>query len=450
MVLMYNTFKSRVLEIWGHSGFQKYFRNTGWLFGEKILRMFAGLFVGVWVARYLGPEQFGLFNYAISFAGLFTVISSFGLDTILVRELVKHKEKRDPLLGTVFVLKIIGALTSLIILALAVFFTGNTSFENILIFIVASAVIFQSFNVVDLYFQSKVLSKYVVYANVISLLITSVIKVFLILTNSSLIYFAIVILVDSLVLMFGYIYFYKKQGLKFFKWNFDKVVAEGLLKDSWPFIISGMAIMIYVKIDQVMIKNMLGDGAVGQYAAAVRLSEAWYFIPMIIASSLLPAIINAKKVSEKLYYERLQKFYDFMVLISITIAISMTFLSNWIVKLLYGVQYMAAGNVLMIHIWAGIFVFLGVANGRWMLIENLQKFSIINTVVGAIINILLNYILIKSYGIQGSAWATVISYAFSGYLMLLVFKKTRINFINLSKSLFFITAFKRIKLWNAN
>jgi O-antigen/teichoic acid export membrane protein len=290
-----------------------------------------------------------------------------------------------------------------------------------------------------MYFQSKVMSKYVVYANIIMLFISSLVKITLILNEAPLIAFAWVILFDSFVLAMGFSYFFlKKSEFNFRRLIFKKETAISLLKDSWPLILSGIVISIYMKIDQVMIQSMLGSEAVGQYAAAVRLSEAWYFIPMVIASSLFPAIINAKKISEELYYARLQKLYDLMVWMAIAIAIPMTFLSDWIVELLYGVEYSEAGSVLMIHIWAGVFVFLGVASSKWLLTENLQIFSTINTTIGAIVNIILNYIFIENYGIEGSAWATLISHFVAAYLSLLFWNKTRINFINLSKSLFFI------------
>jgi len=445
----------RLKALKSHQGFMKYFKNTSWLFGEKILRMVVGLFVGIWVARYLGPEQFGLFSYALSFVGLFTVMATLGLDGIVVRELVKDESRRDELIGTAFWLKILGALGVLIVLAIAVNFTSNDSYTNSLVFVIASATIFQSFNVVDMYFQSKVLSKYIVYANVISLFISSIVKITLILNEAPLIAFAWVILFDSFILASGFIYFYLKnrrhneQPNRYsvfdtessFAWKFNKSTAFSLLKDSWPLILSGIVISIYMKIDQVMIKEMMNAEAVGQYAAAVRLSEAWYFIPMVIASSLFPAIINAKKQSEELYYARLQKLYSLMVWLAIAIALPMTFLSDWVVHFLYGEQYNQAGSVLMIHIWAGIFVFLGVASGKWLLSENLQIFSTVNTSIGAIVNIWLNYILIPKIGVSGAAWATLISYFVAAYLCLLFFKKTRINFANLSKSLFFIRIF---------
>ena len=191
-----------------HQGFMKYFKNTSWLFAEKILRMVVGLFIGVWVARYLGPEEFGLFSYAQSFVGLFTAIATLGLDGIVIRELVKDESRRDELLGTAFYLKLVGAFLVLMLLAITVTFTSNDATTNSIIFIIASATIFQSFNVVDIYFQSRVMSKFVVYTNVISLFLSSLIKIVLILNEAPLMAFAWVVLFDSFILALGFVYFF--------------------------------------------------------------------------------------------------------------------------------------------------------------------------------------------------------------------------------------------------
>ncbi len=416
----------------------RYFKNTSWLFAEKILRMAVGLFVGVWVARYLGPEQYGILSYAAAFVGLFIAIAKLGLDSIVVRELVNNENGAYDILGTAFWLRFFGALVLLFMLFIAVHFTSNDLNTNKIIFILAGATIFQSFNVVDLFFQSRVMSRYAVFANVIALFISSLIKIALILIEAPLIAFAWAALFDSFILGCGYIYFFLKySNLHIKKFSFKKSTAFNLLYDSWPLIISGLVVALYMKIDQVMIKEMLGSEAVGQYAAAVRLSEAWYFIPMAICASLFPAIINAKKVSEELYYERLQKLYNLMVWIAAAIALPMTFLSDWIVKLLYGGQYNEAGGVLMIHIWAGIFVFLGVASGRWFVSENLQKYTFYRTVSGAIINIVLNLSLIPKYGVQGAAVATLISQGMATYLFDFFNLKTKHVFYMKTKALLF-------------
>ena len=418
-------------------GFKRYFANTSWLMGHRVLSMVVALFVGVYVARYLGPERFGLLSYAGSFVGLFTALATLGLDGIMVRELVKGPERRDELLGTAFWLKAGGAIMMWIGIAAAIPFTHNDTQTNILIIIIAFGAIFQAFNVIDFNYQAEVKSKFVVYAHLVQLVVSSITKLIFVWISAPLVWFAWVFLFDAVVLAVGLTAMYLKNTGKIWYWKWRWETAKELLRDSWPLILSGMVISIYMKIDQVMIKEMLGAEQVGHYAAAVRLSEAWYFVPMAITSSVFPAIINAKKQSKEVYYQRLQKLYDLMVWLAVAIALPTTFLAPWVIRVLYGDVFLPAAGVLSIHIWAGVFVFLGVASGKWLLTENLQIFSTINTSIGAIVNIVLNYILIKNMGINGAAISTLISYFIAAYLCLSFFDKTRINFINLTKSLFF-------------
>ncbi|UTW00180.1 flippase [Marinomonas rhizomae] len=419
--------KNKIVNLIGHKGFQRYAANASWLIAEKLLRMTVGLFVSIWVARYLGPEQFGLFSYAQSFTFLFAAIATLGLDSIVIRELVKDDRRLNTLMGTAFFLKLGGAFLLLPFLYIAVGFTNNNDPTNHLIFIIASSTIFQSFNVIDFYCQSKVLSKYVAWSNGFLLFVSSGLKVFFILNEAPLVCFAYVILFDSVVLSLGLIYFYvRRMHLSITHWHFDYYVALELLKDSWPLILSSIVVSIYMKIDQVMIKEMMSAEAVGQYAAAVRLSEVWYFIPMTIAGSLFPAIVNAKNISNEFYTLRLQRLYTLMVWLGIAIALPVTFLSQWIITLLYGEVYQQASQVLMVHIWAGVFVFLGTA-GAYFTIEKLTKIFFYKSLVGALANVLLNFWLIK-YGLIYVALATLLSQLLSSFLLDFVFNKTRGQF----------------------
>ena len=408
------------------------------MFAEQILRMVAGLLVGIWVARYLGPKQFGVFSYAIAFASLFSSIAKLGLDGIVVRDLVKEPELRDVYLGTAFWLKLMGALLMLGVVTITMQLTSSDPLTNLYILIIASGAVFQSFEVVDFYFQSKVLSKFVSICKMTQLLISSLLKLYFIFTGAELIYFVLITLVDQVTLSLSLYIAYRFQKLGSFYEHFNKEIAKQLLKDSWPLIFTGLVIIIYMRIDQIMIKEMLGEREVGLFSAAVRLSEVWYFIPVIISSSLFPSIVNAKKISEELYLGRLQHLYAVMIWVAIIIALLLTFVSNWVVTLLFGEAYREAGQVLAIHIWAGVFVFIGVASSKWFLSEGLQRYLTINTVAGAILNIVLNLFLIPRYGIYGSAIATVISQALASYLMNIVFRRTRSNFFRITRSVFFI------------
>lgn len=408
-----------------HAGFVRYFKNTSWLFAEQMLRMLSGVLVGIWVARYLGPEQFGIFSYALAFVAIFSTIAKLGLDSIVVRNLVNEPSKRDVYLGTAFWLKIFGAIVSIALISAAILFTNNEDATNLYIFIIASGILFQSFEVVDFYFQSKVLSKFVAICKVTQLLLSSLLKVYLILTEADLIYFVLVSFIDQLLLAVTLYFSYKYQNDSGFYRHFSWSTAKKLIKTSWPLIFSGLVIVIYMRIDQIMIQNILGYKEVGIYTAAVKLSEAFYFIPVIVASSLFPAIINAKGISDSLYNFRLQRLFTLMVWFAILIALPVSLNSQYLMTLLYGNEYREAASVLVISIWASVFVFLGVSSGNWFVIENLERYALYRTFCGMVVNVLLNLILIPKYGIVGAALATLIAQIVAALLFDLFNKNTR-------------------------
>ena len=424
-----------------HQGFMKYFKNTSWLFAEKILRMVVGLLVGIWVARYLGPDKFGLLSFAHSFVGLFTIFATLGLDEVVVRELVKDESRRDSLVGTTFWLKLFGAFLVLLVLAFAINFTSNDVDTHILVFIIASATIFQSFNIVDFYFQSKILGKFVAYANFISLFISSIVKIALILSHASLLAFAWVVLFDSFVLACGFIYFFLKHSTFRIKYLiFHKSTAIDLLKDSWPLIFSGGVLMIQARIDQVMIKEMLGSLEVGYYSVAMRLIEAVAFIPMLLKSSLYPSIQSAKIQSKALYQDRLLNFYRLNFLFFLVLAIPIFIFAEPIIVLLFGIEYQPAGVLLALLSIRLFFANMGVARGTYIVTENLMKFSMFTMILGTIVNIYLNYVLIPNYGARGAIVATIVSFFTTIYLVDIFYSKTRHNVILQVKSI--ITFYK--------
>jgi O-antigen/teichoic acid export membrane protein len=406
------------------------------MFAEQILRIFAGLFVGIYVARYLGPEQFGVYSYAAAFVALFGTIARLGLDGIVVRDLVNHPEKRDVYLGTAFWLKLIGAFLTLGLLAIAVQFSSNDATTNLYIFIIASGLIFQSFDVVDFHFQSKVLSKYVSIAKLIQLALSSILKLYFIFTQADLFWFVMVSLIDQVSLAISLTFAYWRQKIGSFFGHFNLGAAKTMLRNAWPLILSGIAISLYMRIDQIMIKEMLGEKEVGLYSAAVRLSEAWYFVAVIITSSLFPAIVNARKVSQELYFQRLQKLCTMLTWLAIAIAIPMIFMADWLVGLLFGNTYQEAGRVLAIHVWGAVFVFLGVASGVFFTAENYTRKSLYRTALGAVSNVLLNLVLIPRYGINGAAIATVLSQFVANYLFDIFDSSTRGLLIIKTKALF--------------
>lgn len=414
----------------------RYFKNTSWMMGEQLLRMVAGLLVGVWVARYLGPEQFGAFSYVLAFTSIVVSLAKLGLDNILIRELINHPEQYNNYLGTAFWLKLIGAMFVIILLAFILPLTSNDTSTNFYIFIISLGLIFQSTEVIGFYFESQVLAKIISICKIIQLTLSSLLKIYLILMQANLIWFVIVTLFDMVSLAISYLIAYHFSKRTYFYLYFNKNLAFKLLKNAWPLIISTILVSIYMRIDQIMIKEILGEYAVGIYSAAIKISECWYCIPILVSSSLFPAIMNAKKISNTLYLQRLQQLYIMMIWIAISIAIIVTLLNEQIVHFLYGTQYEAAKSILILHIWTSIFVFIGIIGSKWILSENLQIYANYFLIIGIIINFSLNLILIPTYGIIGSAISILISQIVSSYIAPALFKPTRLRFQMATKALF--------------
>lgn len=352
-------------------------------------------------------------------------MAKLGLDSILVRDLINLPEQMDIYLGTAFWLKLIGGILAFILILISLLFSDNEITVNIYIVIIAAGYLFQSFEVIDFYFQSQLLIKYVSFCKVIQLFLSSLIKVYLILTESNLIDFVIVSLFDQIALSACLFIAYRHKKKSYFYKNFDFVIAKKLLKDSWPLIFSSIVIMIYMRIDQVVINAMLGPYAAGVYSAAVRLSEVWYFIPTLISTSLFPAIVNAKKMGEKLYYQRLQQLFTVVGWIAIGAAVIVSFLSVWMIELLYGKAYHEASGILSIHMWTGFFVSLGVVSGCWLTNESLQKIAFYRTFFGMVVNIVLIFLLIPFYGLIGAAVSTLVAQIMAALVFDLFSIKTR-------------------------
>jgi PST family polysaccharide transporter len=410
-----------------HTKLRKVVSNTGWLFADRIIRMVGGLFVGAWVARYLGIEQYGLFNYAMAFVSVFTPIFTLGLDDIVISQLVRESSNKTEILGTTFGLKLIGGIVSVLLAVGSLLLLKEENTLTIWVVAILSMIgIFRTADTIDLWFQSQVQSKYTVIAKNIAYLLSTLFKVGLILAKAPLLTFAWATLVEIVLGAIGLISIYQIKGFsKIWNWRWSFATAKNLLRQSFPLIFSGFAILIFMKIDQIMLGEMKGDNEVGIYSAAVRISELWYFIPAAIVSSVAPAIYVAKEKSEHDYYKQIQQLLCLLTYISLAISIPMTFLSKNIILLMFGNDFIEAGSILSVHIWASLFVFMGVATSPWFIAERLNNVSLGKTLFGAILNVILNFLLIPQYSGLGAAIATILSQAVAGFLSNAVDKRTR-------------------------
>ncbi|MGA8088998.1 MAG: flippase [Terracidiphilus sp.] len=431
----------------GRHGLQAILGNSAWQVADKIVRMGVAIFVSLWVARYLGPHRFGQLNYALALTSVFTAVSNLGLDSIVIRELVKFPERKNDLLGSAFVLKLLGALLTLLIAIILVsILRPGDKLILLLTALSAAGFLFQSIPI-NLYFQSKVQAKYIVLSANGGFLLMALAKVVLILIGAPLIAFAWAGFVEF-VLAAGFMliaYSYNRQDI--LRWKVSFLDMCSLLRESWPLVFTGISVMISMRVDQVLIGQMLDDKQVGLYSAAVKLSELWYFIPVSIAASTYPALVDSKKRGEDLYYRRLQQLYDMLVTLGLAVALAMTILSWPMVRLMYGPAYAASAGALRILIWSGIPVCFGVAWSNWMILEGRAKMLFYFQLTGAIVNIILNLVLIPRFGIVGSALATLISYWIVITILAAIMKPQRKGLVMLGKAMIsFPTLFRTMAM----
>lgn len=395
--------------------------------GEKIVSIGLAFMATVFVARYLGPENFGTLAYAISLAALFAAAGHMGLSGLVVREIVKDASGRSEILGTVATLKFIGMATGYVILLIyAATYEGLGTTNFYLISIAGAALLFRPLDVIDFWFQAFIQARYVAIARLSAHLATTTFKLILVFAGSSLVYFATAqVLQTALAALLLLLFFKFKAELKLTHWRFSWPRACEFLRQGWLIYLGSIFAVIYLKVDQVMLRWLSDTQEVGQYAVAAQLSEAWYFIPTAIIASFFPKLIKLREQDETLFMYRMQQLFDALLLMSLAVAITMTIAAPWIIAVFFGSDYEASASILVIHIWAAIFIFMRAAFSKWILIEGALIFSLITQGFGALVNVLLNLALIPEYGGIGAAYATLLSYAIASFVMLFFYHKTR-------------------------
>lgn len=392
-------------------GVQKYLKNTGWALAGRTVPLAASFVVGIAVARYLGPTNYGTLNYILSIVTIFSFLSSFGIDNILVRDLIAHKDREREIINTAFTLKLVGGALVILIVSFFSFFVLRADRGLIgLIILYSTQMLFLSFNVIDSYFQSVVRHKNLFLVQAISAILVSVLKLIFIYLQLGLPWFVGSLLVEVIISAGIMVVLFNRAGGQL-KITINRLLAKRMLRDSWPFILTSAFFLIYSRIDQVIIGKMLSSEDLGIYSAGVKPAEIWYFLPALLCSVLFPAIVNARITDRTLFIRRLEKLFILITSLSIIIAFLETVFARFIINFLYGSAFIQAATILQIYTWSGVAISANLVWQQFLTVENRTKTIMLTSSLGAILNIVLNLKLIPYYGIVGSAYATLISYS---------------------------------------
>jgi O-antigen/teichoic acid export membrane protein len=412
-------------EILSHAGFKKYFKNTGWMIGARVVSLGVSFFVVGFVARYLGPTQYGDLSYAQSFVTILSVLASLGIDQILYRDLIARPEEERAILGTAFYMKIVFGIGAFLITLGAAFLAHTDTLTTWLIAIIAFTFVLQPFGIIANYLNAHVQAKHNSIITIFLAFLLPAVKIALILKKAPLPYFAGIFVLESSIYAIYYYYIYRKlSGHHVRTWRFNTSIARQLLKDGWPLVLASLFGYIYARIDQVMLGRMLGLSFVGIYDAAVRISEVWYFLPGMVVGSLFPAIINARLVDKNLYFKRLRMLFYFVLGISVAVSAAIFLIASPLIHIVFGAQYEASISIVHIYVWAGVGMAVGGLAQQYLVAENFGKIFFYISFGTAVVNVILNLFLIPAYGAEGAATATLTSYLLIP-LSLLIFSSTR-------------------------
>lgn len=409
-----------------HTETRKIASNTLWLLAGRIVRLGSVFLAVSWTARYLGPEDFGVYSYAIAFVLLFAELGTLGLGGIVTHDLVEDPLSDTTILGTAFALRLTGAVATIAILfVLANTFPLPDSRVRWLILLFAFGYLFRPADVVNAFYASRVEGKFSVIATVVASGALVGLTAYLVFSAAPLGWFVAARAAELAVAGITIIVILAVHRPQSLRWRFDGEVAKQMLRRSWPLMASAITATIYLKIDQIMLGGMAGPEDVGIYAAASQLSEVWWFLPLMLMASLFPSLINLRRDDRLAYDERLGSIFSGLGWFGVALAAVVALSATWLVRIVFGAGFEESAGVLRIHVWAMPFLFMRAALSKWIIIEKVYIVSLITHGAGAITNVLLNLALIPRFGPIGAAYATVISYSVASYFSLFVYPPTR-------------------------
>ena len=397
---------------------------SAWLVSERAATLLLNLIVGIFVARYLGPENYGTLSYAIAFIALLSTIPYLGFGGVVVQQLVHERDSQGEIMGTVLGAKFAAAVLAFLLANLISVLVVDEAEARLLILLISFSMLFDVSTGARLIFEARTDLRGVALVGLVAGAANAIGRAVAVVAEAPLWVFALMVTFQSLVAAAGYVWITSRRAGEGFRLRFKAARARELFRKSWPLILSSAAAALYLKIDQFMLGQMLGMESVGTYAVAARLSEVWYFIPSAIAATIFPRLVELKSADPAKYERRIKDSLRYSFWLSLAIAVPVSLAAPFIVVALYGEPFRDAGLILAIHVWACPAVFMGKVAEKWFVTEDLLKFLIGRQLLAAILNVGLNLILIPTYGGAGAAVATVIAYVFAYYLSCFTSRKT--------------------------
>lgn len=399
-------------------------KNASWLIGGKVVQMILSLVVGIITARYLGPDNYGVINYVSAYLGFFTALCTLGINSVIVKEFVEYPDEQGEIIGTAIGLRLLSSVLSVVMIVSIIGIVDGREFL-IVALLCSLALIFQVFNTFDYWFQAQYKSKIVAITSLVGYISISAYRIILLITEKSVEWFAFATSVDYICIALLLLIFYKINHGPRISFSFKR--AHELLKSSYHYILSGMMVAIYGQTDKLMLKHMLNESEVGYYSTAMAICGMWTFILAAFVDALNPTIMRLHKTDYEGYKKKNRQLYCIVIYCSLIVSTVIMLLSDYIVFILYGEQYMPASQPLKMITWYTTFSYLGVARNAWLVCEKKQKYLKYMYIGAVFINIFLNSVFIPMWGTVGAAFASLVTQMCTSIILPCFIKELRPN-----------------------
>lgn len=407
-------------------GDKRVLKNAGWIIGCKVVQAILGLVVTMLSARYLGPSGYGVINYAASIVAFFVPVMQLGLNATLVQEIIERPESEGTTMGTALGMSLLSSVACIIGIAGFSAITNRGETVTIVVcFLYSILLTFQSMEMIHLWFQAKLLSKYTSIAMLVSYLVVSVYKVILLISGSHIYWFAISQAIDFAIVAFVLLIVYHRLSRKTL--SFSWKLAQEMFDRSKYYVVSGLMVTIFSQTDRIMLKLMIDEAAVGYYSAAVTCASMTAFVFVAIIDSMRPSVFEAKKETEGTFQERMKLLYAIVIIFAFLQSLGIALFADIIVCVLYGQDYGPTVSVLRIVVWYTTFSYLGAVRDIWILANGKQKLLWKINLSGAVVNIALNALLIPVMGVNGAAVASLVTQLFTNVIVGYIVKPIREN-----------------------
>lgn len=386
-------------------------KNASWIIACRVVQSVLGLVVSMFTARYLGPSNFGKINYAASLVAFVSPIMFLGMSEILVQEIVNKPESEGEAIGSSIIMCICSSFFCILGICAFVNVTSKDEPETLLICLLYSIIlVFQAIELIQYWFQAKLLSKYSSITSLIAYLIVASYRIFLLATKKSIYWFAVANALDSLIIAFVLVFIYRKIGNHKLSFSLDR--CKQLFSKGKYYIISNLMLVVFAQTDRIMLKMMINDAATGYYSAAVNSANLTAFVFVAIINSVIPTIFESKNISKDSFEKNVSRLYCVIIYAALCQSLAMSILARPIILVLYGKDYMTAVSALRIVVWYTAFSYIGGIRNIWILAEGKQKYIMSINLIGAFSNVVLNYFLIPVIGVNGAAVASLVTQSF--------------------------------------